>query len=65
MMGLLEIMKTERMQQLIAEFVANESKQVNVAFWLTYIELVEILLTFTRSLRDGLWDLYLASFCKI
>ena len=61
----IDIMKTEIMHEHLTAFSIEESKQTNVAFWFTYIEFVSILLMCTRSLCDGLWDLYLASFARM
>lgn len=47
-------------------FLDKESeKNPNFSLWITYMESVSILLMFTRSLRDGIWKLYLASLNKM
>lgn len=40
----------------------EETTNPNVLFWWSYLDLVSILLEFTKSEREGLWDLYLHSF---
>ena len=40
----------------------RKAKNVNFTFWWQYLEMVTILLMFTRAQRDGLWDLHLFSF---
>lgn len=44
------------------EFHNMLKKNPNHAFWLQYLQLVEILLSFIRANRDGDWLLHLASF---
>lgn len=40
-------------------FILEEGdKDVNFKFWWTYLEMVSVLLLFTRSMRDGNFDLY-------
>lgn len=50
----------------LAVFLERESeKNVNIRLWLTYFESVWILLMFTRSVRDGIWSLYLSCLNKM
>ena len=43
------------------EFIESQTNPNN-KFWWQYLGLVSIMLLFTRSLRQGLWDLYVYSF---
>lgn len=40
----------------------KETENPNILFWWSYLDLVPILLAFTKSERKGLWDLFLNSF---
>jgi hypothetical protein len=40
----------------------EDSTNPNVLFWWSYLDLVSILLEFTKWEREGLWGLYLHSF---
>lgn len=44
------------------DFVDVKCQGVNFKFWWNYLEMISVLLMFTRSLRDGLWNLYLYAF---
>ena len=61
----IELIKTDIVQKCFTDYIKTEVQKVNFAFWWTYIELVTILLMFTRSLRDGCWELYLQAFSKM
>lgn len=44
----------------------RESEQnVELKYWMTYLEMAHILLEFTRSMREGIWDLYLHSLSEM
>ena len=48
---------------MLNEFIAQRSEEnVNFKFWWNYMEMVSVLLMFTRAQREGIWDLYLHSF---
>ena len=49
---------------LFDELEASHTDDGTFMFWRTYMRLVSILLRFTRSLRDGDWDLFLSSFSE-
>lgn len=66
---------TDPVQELIASVMSNEFKtmlkefeaeksqeNVNFKLWWSYLEMVTILLNFTRAQREGNWALYLGSF---
>lgn len=60
--NLAAIVKSEEFSSIMTEFVKHESSQNNnFKFWWTYVDSVSTLLLFTRSIRDGTWDLYLYS----
>ena len=49
-------------KKMLDEIVAQRSKEnVNFKFWWNFMEMVSILLMFTRAQREGIWDLYLHS----
>ena len=56
------VLKVGEVQDLSAEFdKANEDKPT-FTFWRQYMDLVSILLAFTRALRCGDWKLYMSAF---
>lgn len=44
----------ERFFKLLTDFVESESENVNFIFWWQYMNMVSILLQFTRAQRDGI-----------
>ena len=64
--SLITSLKSPRVKEMLDEFVSKRSEEnVNFKFWWNYIEMVSILLMFTRAQRKGIWDLYLHSFRHI
>lgn len=59
---LITSLKSERFHKLLNDFVESKSDDVNFVFWWSYMDMVSILLLFTRAQRDGVWDLHLHSF---
>ena len=59
---LTEALHTSNMQALLKEYDAIHSEEPNYAFWVTYLEMVEILLDYIRANRDGNWKLHLDTF---
>lgn len=52
----------ETLSKGIEEFAEQKSaKRGTFSFWLTYIEMVEILLLFIRATRENNWDLHLST----
>ena len=51
----------DRLRNVFDEFTKSKTSP-NYKFWWQYLELVSIMLLFTISLRQGLWDLYVYSF---
>ena len=50
---------------LFKEFEKDYADQPNFKYWMDYMELVSILLNFTRAKREGNWELYLVSFSSM
>ena len=59
---LITCLKQERFHKLLKDFIESKSDDVNFVFWWNYMDMVSILLQFTRAQRDGIWDLHLHSF---
>ena len=54
---------SEKFHQPILDFVkVLKEENPNAEFWWNYMEMVRILLYFTRAQRDGLWELNLYAF---
>jgi hypothetical protein len=62
---LISILKSERFEKLLKNFVERKSTDVNFVFWWSYMDMVSILLQFTRAQRDGIWNLHLYSFSQM
>lgn len=60
-MDLITVLRDDRFKELMAEYVASRPSPT-FKFWWQYLEMVEILLQFTRAQRDDIWSLYLFSF---
>ena len=60
--SLVSIFVSSEFQEAIKGFVLGEGNNANCALWYEYLQMVSILLLFTRASRDGLWDLHLSSF---
>ncbi|KAJ8893112.1 hypothetical protein PR048_005695 [Dryococelus australis] len=50
---LVSLLMQERIQKLLADFIESKSEDVNFIFWWQYIDMVAILLQFTRSQCDA------------
>ena len=60
---MVDTLASERFQQPILDFVkVLKEEDPNAEFWWNYMEMVSILLYFTRAQRDGLWELHLYAF---
>lgn len=59
---LIACLRQEMFHIVLKDFVASRSDDVNFVFWWNYMDMVSILLHFTRAQRDGVWDLHLYSF---
>ena len=55
----------EKLCETIREFDNSNSDDPTLMLWRTYMQLVSILLAFTRAIRIGDWHLYLSSFAEI
>ena len=52
----------EELRSAIVTFVQSEAlKKPTFALWLSYIEMVQVLLLFLRATRENDWSLHLAS----
>ena len=61
--ALITSLKSPWVKKMLDEIVAQRSEEnVNFKFWWNYMEMVSVLLMFTRAQREGIWDLYLHSF---
>ena len=55
----------ELAQNLLSEFDNVNAGNATYVFWRQYMNLVAILLRFTRAIRDGQWDLFLSSLAEM
>lgn len=61
--SLITSLKSASFREFFETFVLDKSSEnVNFKFWWSYMEMVSILLNFTRAQREGNWDLYIHSF---
>ena len=61
---LLSLFTTSEFADLMAAFVTS-NENPNFKFWWSYMQMVEILLMFTRAQREGNWSLHLHSFQRM
>ena len=60
---LITLLKGVRFQKFLDAFQKHRAVQnVNFSFWWDYMDMISILLMFTRAQREGLWDLHLQCF---
>ena len=59
---LITFLDQDKFRKLLAGFVESRSDVVNFSFWWQYMDMVAILLQYTRAQRDGIWELHLYSF---
>ena len=63
---MVEKLTSDKFQQPMKEFrEALTVDDPNAAFWWDYMNMVSILLCFTRAQRDGLWDVHLYAFKRM
>ena len=62
---LTEALHSSNIQVLLKEFDTTHAKEPNYVFWVTYLEMVEVLLDFIRANRDGNWKLHLDAFAAM
>jgi len=54
------LLATGRFCDAMAEFITHRATDsVNFTYWWNYMEMVVVLLMYTRAQRDGLWNLHL------
>ena len=58
---LVTLLGTDKFREVVERFV-NLKDNLNFKFWWGYIQMVQILLLFTRAHRDGNWELHLYVF---
>jgi len=51
---LIAFVSTDRFQAVTSKFMSTLKDNVNFAFWWQYMEMVSVLLMFTRAQRDGI-----------
>ena len=56
------LLSVEKIQVILKDFDAAHCNEPTFAYWRQYMDLVSILLAFTRALRCGDWQLYIAAF---
>ena len=59
---LITFLDQDKFRKLLAGFVESRSGVVNFTFWWQYMDMVAILLQYTRAQRDGIWEFHLYSF---
>ena len=59
---LITCLDQDKFWKLLAGFVESRSDVVNFSFWWQYMDMVAIMLQYTRAQRDGIWKLHLYSF---
>ena len=59
---LITFLDKDKFGKLLTGFVESRSDVVNFSFWWQYMDMVAILLQYTRAQRDGIWELHLDSF---
>ena len=62
---LMTVLVNPAFQKAMHSFITQQGHNPNFAFWFTYLELVSILLLFTRASRGGLWELHLSTFKRM
>ena len=62
---LMTVLVNPAFQKAMHSFITQQGHNPNCAFWFTYLELVSILLLFTRASRDGHWELHLSTFKRM
>jgi uncharacterized protein YdcH (DUF465 family) len=59
---LLSVFDTQDFHDAVQGFCTAHASNANFKMWFSYLEMISILLLFTRADRDGLWDLHMSSF---
>ena len=63
--NLIGVMTSQKYLDMVKQFEEQKGQNPNYTFWFIYLEMVCILLQFTRASPDGLWKLHLESFRKM
>ncbi len=59
---LISFLDQEKVRNLLHDFVESRSDDVSFCFWWQYMDMVTVLLQYTRAQREAIWDLHLHSF---
>ena len=59
---LINVLDQDMFRKLLAGFVESRPDVVNFSFWWQYMDMVAILLQYTRAQRDVIWELHLYYF---
>ena len=62
---LIAMLSRDQFHDMLTSFIQENEATAIVSFWWQYMEIVAILLRFTRAQRDGLCDLHLSTFCSM
>ena len=57
--------QSQNLAELLSEYDGSMFSSKNYTFWLSYMKMVETLLNFIRTEREGNWELHLESFAAI
>lgn len=57
--------KMNPLMEIIQEFDSSHKENSTIQYWRMYMDIVSILLRFTRAIREGDWELFLASFSEM
>ena len=63
--GLATVVQDQGLTDLLEDFDREMSTERNFAYWLSYLRMVEILLSFIRAQRTGDWLLHIQEFSAI
>ncbi len=61
---LIQNLKTKKFTEALQQFVNAQSNDPNLLWWQN-MQMVKLLLAFTRAQREGMWELHLAAFRDI
>jgi hypothetical protein len=57
--------KSTRVKDILNQFDQHHADDSNFTFWRKYMGMVEILLDFTRAMREGNWELHLEALASM
>ena len=59
---LITFLDQDKFRKLLAGFAESRYDVINFTFWWQYMDMVAILLQYTRAQRDGIWETHLYYF---